>query len=157
MMIIKNREFNSLFFIYSFMKYLRRFESKSNDIKEVIEDILLPIKDLNLRVNVRLEQDEYSIIVIRIEPIDTSDRRGFYWSDIEDDFLRVIDYTKGQYVPGDVYYKEIQPDGRIFNKNTRDNLPLSSFIKYNTKNKLYTLSIMLFEYVEYSKDWYRQL
>jgi hypothetical protein len=62
------------------------------------------------------------------------------------------------YIPGKIYYKEVQKDGRIFNKNHKDSLYLNDFIDQINKsnNKIYSLSIRLFEYVEYDKNWYKK-
>jgi hypothetical protein len=164
------------------MRYLKKFESinidsitdellkklskrDAKEIKSNIDEILLPLSDLNLRVITRLEYDEYSIISIRIESEWANGKiYPFYWSDIEDDFLRIFDYINNEtsglpdYIPGKLYYKEVQKDGRIFNKNHKDSLYLNDFIDQINKsnNKIYSLSIRLFEYVEYDKNWYKK-
>jgi len=139
---------------------LNRFSKKDpKEVKSNIEDILIPLGDLNLRVIVRLEYDEYSLISIRIESEWADGRKYLFdWIDIEDDFLRIFDYIKGEYVPGKIYFKEVQQDGRIFNKNNKESLYLEDFMIHvnNSNKKLYSLSITLYEFVEYDKNWYKR-
>lgn len=136
-------------------------EQNPRDVKFDIKDILSPVSDLNLRVIVRLEFAKYSVISIRIES-EWADGEvyPFKWDDIKDDFLRIfdyLDYLEGQYVSGKIYYKEVQEDGRIFNRYNKETLYLDDFISHinNSNKKLYSLSLQLFKYVESDKNWYK--
>ena len=136
------------------MKYLKKFESKSEDevIKEDIEDILLNLKDLGCETEVNLGLDLFPFISVSFLLYHGQPAK---WSVIEDEFLRVLDLTKDKYIIDIVYYKEVQPNGRIFNRGNRDTLELDSFLDYmSTKNaKLAHLSITMYKNTG-SKWWY---
>jgi hypothetical protein len=111
-----------------------------------IKDILSPIEDLDINVSVVsdfLIRDSSNVINVIIS---SKDNKGFKWSDIEDDFLRLMDYSSDYYKPSNFYYKEVQEDGRIFNKHDMEEMKLSNLNEYFTKSrkKIWKLSIILY-------------
>jgi hypothetical protein len=105
------------------MRYIKRynlFESLTyNQIVENIKDILLPISDLGYdNIEVKLVKDyNYYIFVNIINYKDTP----LSFVEIEDDILRLNDFVNNNgFEVNEIYYKKVQPDGRIFNKHVRD-------------------------------------
>jgi hypothetical protein len=127
---------------------------KEEHIKREIEDILIPLKDIGCKTSVALRYDLHSMIWVMFLSYDSVPVK---WSDIEDEFLRVIDSIKNEYITDVIYYKEVREDGRVFNRNTRDDLPLEEFLEYvNNKGDvtLAHLSFTLYQYIPHNKKWF---
>lgn len=97
------------------------------NILEDIEDILLPIKDLGYN-NIKTELIKDYEYVIFINIIDYDNEPLLFNDDILDEFDRLFEYlSQNRLEIYTVYYKKVEPDGRIFNRGTRDVLNLSYF------------------------------
>lgn len=138
------------------MKYLnsyKLFESTTDMeiaelAKQEIEDILIFLKDNGCHVKVQAMMDEHSIVFVNILNYDNN---PIMWSDIKDDIDRAIECVNDRFIPATAYYKVIQPDGRVFNKNNRDVDPWSRFYEYMNYNnrKLAYLSFELVQIVNH--------
>jgi hypothetical protein len=97
------------------------------NILEDIEDILLPIKDLGYNnIKTKLIKDYEHIIFINI--IDYDNEPLLFNDDIFYEFDRLFEYlSQNELQIYTVYYKKVEPDGRIFNRGSRDALNLSYF------------------------------
>ena len=97
------------------------------NILEDIEDILLPIKDLGYNnIKTKLIKDYEYIIFINI--IDYNNEPLLFNDDIFYEFDRLFEYlSQNELQIYTVYYKKVEPDGRIFNRGSRDALNLSYF------------------------------
>jgi hypothetical protein len=114
------------------MKYLNKYKhyKESIDYKNIledIEDILLPIKDLGYNnIKAKLVKDYEYYIFISI--VDYDNDPLIFSEDIYYDFDRLFDYLyQNNLKLNTVYYKKVEPDGRIFNRGTRDMLNMSYF------------------------------
>jgi len=124
------------------MKYLNKYKhyKESIDYKNIledIEDILLPIKDLGYNnIKAKLVKDyEYVAqylwkqnVYIFINVIDYDNEPLLFNEDVEYEFDRLFEYlVQNEIEINMVYYKKVEPDGRIFNRGTRDALNMSYF------------------------------
>lgn len=97
------------------------------NILEDIEDILLPIKDLGYN-NIKTELIKDYEYVIFINIMDYDNEPLLFNDDILDEFDRLFEYlSQNRLEIYTVYYKKVEPDGRIFNRGTGDVLNLSYF------------------------------
>lgn len=126
------------------MRYIKLFEGfyqwrtggeglSKSEIKssvDEISDILLSLKDDGFPIKVKSES-EYgsSNIYVNILDYDFSKSRKnqVKWVEISDDVERVVNAVSDKYLPIEVYYKFVQPDGRIFNRNEREFCSWESF------------------------------
>jgi hypothetical protein len=129
------------------MRYIKSFnESKDfldySEFIRDIEDILLPISDLDYNIKVELVKDYVYHIFIRI--IQYGDNFLNFTKNIEDELDRLYDFTEENGFKIDkVYYKKVRPDGRIFNKGEREVSNYEYFKKETRGSKLAFLSIEL--------------
>ena len=105
------------------MKYLikhKLFETRlERDIKE-IEDALIYLRDEGFNINITVANDYGLFIYVRI--LDYLNK-PVKWIDIKDDVERSVEVaTLNNFAPITVYYKEIQKDGRIFNRHDRESV-----------------------------------
>lgn len=128
------------------MRYLEKYKifninilklenANYDSILQDIEDILLPIGDLGYNIKTKLVKDYEYIIFINI--VDYDNEPLLFNKDVEYEFDRLYEYlTQNELQIHTVYYKKLEPDGRIFNRGTRDMLNLSYFGFNYLKNYL---------------------
>lgn len=109
------------------MKYLKTFESLTyKQILENIKDILLPISDMGYDINARLIKDYNYHIFVNI--VDYKQYSTIYeigplnfTKEIEEEFDRLYEFgIENGFKVDKIYYKYIQPDGRVFNFHSRE-------------------------------------
>jgi hypothetical protein len=106
-----------------------------DNILQDIDDILLPIRDLGYNIETSLIKDYEYFIFINI--IDYDNEPLIFSEDVVEEFDRLYEYlTQNRIQINSVYYKKVEPDGRIFNRGTRDMLNLSYFSFDYLKNFL---------------------
>lgn len=139
------------------MRYLRAYKESVkinyDNILQDIEDILLPIGDMGYNIKVEIIRDykvmEYVPYHIFINVVDYGNEPLLFDDVVEDEFDRLFDYLKQNDIEiNQVYYKKVEPDGRIFNRNSRDSLNISYFginylKKYLMNEKIAFLSFEL--------------
>lgn len=113
-----------------------------------MEDILAPIGDLGYDISAELVKDYNYYIFIKI--IDYSKETLVLTEDVIIDLDRLYEFsiTNGFEI-SKIYYKEVQPDGRIFNKGDRDVIFGYKYFKDKLKDK--RLSFLSFEFMEKSR------
>ena len=125
------------------MKYLKTFENHDS-IKSEIEDVLLELKDDYFEPTVTVSKDYKTHIFLNIINYQSKSAK---WELIKDTIFRINNMLQGQFTPRTTYYKIIQPDGRIFNKGSRDIESWEEFDEFVTL-KDPTLCFFSLEYVE---------
>lgn len=128
-----NKYINNGLSIKSFRNLL--FVAKKREINEAftyreviedIKDILSPIGDLGYNIETSLIKDYEYFIFINI--INYENEPLLFNEDVVEEFDRLYEYlTQNRIQINSVYYKKVEPDGRIFNRGTRDMLNLSYF------------------------------
>jgi hypothetical protein len=138
------------------MKYLNKYkhyrESIDYDnILQDIEDILLPIRDLgynNIKAELVKDYEYYIFIVV----VNYDNEPLLFNENVECEFDRLFDYLyQSDLKLNAVYYKKVEPDGRIFNRGTRDVLNMSYFDINYLKKMLMNEKIAYLSFEVYKK------
>ena len=79
------------------MKYLKRFnesvENVSDDIKQTIKDILLPISDMGYEISV-IEENYLFQLIIRV--VSWTDKPLWKTAEVKEEFIRMKDYLQSE-------------------------------------------------------------
>ncbi len=131
----------------NYLKTYNLFESLTyNQILENIEDILLSISDMGYNIQTKLIKDyNYHIFVNIVDYQDYEVGPLEFTNEVEDDFDRLCEFvTENGFKMDKIYYKKIQPDGRIFNRMEREvSYNYETFKDETLGNKLAYLSFEL--------------
>lgn len=103
---------------YSQFSLLKESKDKIAIIaNEEMGDFLWDIKDDGYPVDIKVVYDDDDYVYLSI----TDYRHNpVIWKDIKKNIEALIDATKDTFSISSVYYKVIQPDGRIFNRGERE-------------------------------------
>lgn len=129
------------------MRYIKSYnESRDfltyNEILTGIEEVLLPISDLGYNIKVELVKDYNYHIFVNI--LGYENERLDFTEEVEDEFDRLYDFTKENgFLINKVYYKAVQPDGRIFNFHNRETMNSYKGFKSEIRGK--KLAFLSFE------------
>lgn len=107
-----------------------------DNILQDIEDILLPIRDLGYNIETELERG-FTSTYIYLSIVNYDNEPLIFSEYVVEEFDRLYEYLiQNRIQINSVYYKKVEPDGRIFNRGTRDMLNLSYFSFDYLKNFL---------------------
>lgn len=123
------------------LNYKRFNESLSKyDIKYDVEDILIDLKDEGYSFSVTVSYDYKIYLFVKINGLNTFNGSYLKWKDIEEHILRINDLVSDKFSPIRIYYKTVEKDGRVFNRNDRDTIRWTEFIDETPKIGLYVSS-----------------
>lgn len=106
------------------MRYIKSYnESKESltysEILYNIKDILSPISDLGYEIEAKLVKDY--VYHIFVEILNYTDKILEFTSEIEDEIIRLNEFVNNNgFIIKKIYYKKVESDGRIFNRNERN-------------------------------------
>ena len=138
------------------MKHLKPFDSDrqiANIAKEQLDDVLVYLKDDGYIAEVEVVMDYHAHIFLRL--FDYQNKKEPLWKEIKDDIERCIEVIKDTFEPMTVYFKVIQPNGKIINKNNRDVTNWDSFKNYITDDtKLIYFSLVFNQVLPNGSSFY---
>jgi hypothetical protein len=93
--------------------------------KQDLDDVLIYLKDQGYKSEVKFFMDYHAELSILI-----TDYQGkkIKWDDIKDDVERAMEVVSDRFIPTEVFYKELQSDGRVFNRNQREETSWPRFL-----------------------------
>lgn len=116
------------------MRYLKTYKlfESSDDIKQVIKDILLPISDMSYDISVNGDDSE---LVIRV--VSWGDEPLLITDEVKDEFIRMKDYLQSE------GYNSIKAKFYL-NDRSQDEKEFDDFININSITSHLPLSNLLF-------------